>query len=51
VIQRLRDLGHVVREAGEWSLGRLTSVTLDRSTGLITAAANPRGAQNYAVGR
>ncbi len=51
IIRRLRDLGHVVRQAGEWSLGRLTSVTLDRSTGVITAAANPRGAQNYAVGR
>ncbi|MGV9796684.1 gamma-glutamyltransferase family protein [Mycobacterium sp. NPDC003449] len=51
IVERLRSAGHVVRETADWSLGRLTSVTLDRSTGLITAAANPRGAQNYAVGR
>ncbi|MDV3124131.1 gamma-glutamyltransferase family protein [Mycobacterium sp. 21AC1] len=51
VIQQLRDAGHRIRQAGDWSLGRLTSVTADRSRGVITAAANPRGAQNYAVGR
>ncbi|WP_432991980.1 gamma-glutamyltransferase family protein [Dactylosporangium sp. CA-233914] len=43
--------GHRITRSGAWSLGRLSSVRLDRSTGLITAAANPRGAQGYAVGR
>jgi gamma-glutamyltranspeptidase/glutathione hydrolase len=51
VLDELRAYGHQVRPVGDWSLGRLTSVTRDMSTGVITAAANPRGAQNYAVGR
>ena len=37
--------------AGAWSLGRLSAVTRDPVTGELTAAANPRGSQGYAVGR
>ncbi|MFB6723266.1 gamma-glutamyltransferase family protein [Kribbella sp. NPDC056345] len=42
--------GHVVTESDPWSLGRLCAVRRD-SDGLLSAAANPRGMQGYAVGR
>ncbi|TDO45428.1 gamma-glutamyltranspeptidase/glutathione hydrolase [Kribbella sp. VKM Ac-2527] len=42
--------GHVVTEADAWSLGRLCAVRRDPD-GVISAAANPRGMQGYAVGR
>lgn len=51
VIEELSARGHEVTVSAPWSLGRLSSVTLDESTGLLTGAANPRGAQGYAVGR
>ncbi|MEC5169559.1 gamma-glutamyltranspeptidase/glutathione hydrolase [Glaciihabitans sp. GrIS 2.15] len=51
VIAELRRRGHRITVAGDWSLGRLSSVGRDASTGLLTAAANPRGAQGYAAGR
>ncbi|WP_443076323.1 gamma-glutamyltransferase family protein [Streptomyces sp. NBC_01716] len=51
LIEALVRRGHVVTRAGEWSLGRLSSVSREPSTGLLTAAANPRGAQGYSVGR
>ncbi|RLV49546.1 transferase [Nocardioides mangrovicus] len=51
VIGGLERRGHVVTRAGDWSLGRLSSVSRDPATGLLSAAANPRGAQGYAVGR
>ncbi len=51
VIADLRARGHVVEVAGDWTLGRLSAVTRDPATGLLGAAANPRGAQGYAVGR
>ena len=51
VIGELERRGHVVTRAGDWSLGRLSAVTRDPRTGLLEAAANPRGAQGYAVGR
>ncbi|GAA1002493.1 transferase [Acrocarpospora pleiomorpha] len=51
VIDELEAMGHVIRRAGDWALGRLSSVRVDRSRGLIEGAANPRGAQGYAVGR
>ncbi|PWJ55185.1 gamma-glutamyltranspeptidase / glutathione hydrolase [Quadrisphaera granulorum] len=41
--------GWDVRPVDGWSLGRLSAVALDG--GWIRAAANPRGAQGYAVGR
>jgi len=51
VIAGLEARGHRVTRAGDWSLGRLSSVTRDPATGVLTAAANPRGAQAYAAGR
>lgn len=51
VIAGLEKRGHVVTRAGDWALGRLSCVTRDPETGLMTAGANPRGAQGYAVGR
>ena len=51
VIAQLKQRGHVVTRSGDWSLGRLSCVTSDPSTGLLQAAANPRGAQGYAAGR
>ncbi|MBG6217146.1 gamma-glutamyltranspeptidase/glutathione hydrolase [Arthrobacter sp. CAN_A6] len=51
VIEELVRRGHVVTRSGDWSLGRLSSVTREPSSGLLTAAANPRGAQGYAAGR
>ncbi|MGW2094013.1 gamma-glutamyltransferase family protein [Promicromonospora sukumoe] len=51
VIAGLLGRGHVVTRAGDWALGRLSAVTRDPATGLLGAAANPRGAQGYAAGR
>ncbi|KGJ78375.1 transferase [Cryobacterium roopkundense] len=51
VIAELEQRGHVITRSGDWSLGRLSSVTKDPTTGLLQAAANPRGAQGYAAGR
>jgi len=50
-----RDLaarGHAVVTVPGWSLGRLSAVADERPRGgWLRAAANPRGAQGYAVGR
>jgi gamma-glutamyltranspeptidase/glutathione hydrolase len=51
VIAGLEARGHRVTRAGAWSLGRLSSVSRDPVTGVLTAAANPRGMQGYAAGR
>ncbi|WGW12995.1 gamma-glutamyltransferase [Saxibacter everestensis] len=51
VIASLEARGHRVTRAGDWALGRLSSVGRDPETGVLTAAANPRGMQGYAVGR
>ena len=51
VIEALADRGHVITRAGDWSLGRLSAVVRDPRTGVLMAAANPRGAQGYAAGR
>jgi gamma-glutamyltranspeptidase/glutathione hydrolase len=50
-IDELRRRGHAVRDAGPWALGRLSAVGRDPASGLLYGAANPRGAQGYAVGR
>ena len=47
----LERRGHVVTRAGDWALGRLSCVVADPDTGVLAAAANPRGAQGYAAGR
>jgi len=51
VIAGLEARGHVVTRAGAWTLGRLSSVGQDPETGVLSAAANPRGMQGYAAGR
>jgi gamma-glutamyltranspeptidase / glutathione hydrolase len=51
VIDGLAGKGHRVTVAGDWELGRLSAVTRDPASGLLGAAANPRGGQGYAVGR
>ena len=51
VIGELERRGHRVTRAGDWTLGRLSAVTRDPATGLLGAAANPRGMQGYAAGR
>jgi gamma-glutamyltranspeptidase/glutathione hydrolase len=51
VLGELRARGHDVIEANPWSLGRLCAVGRDAKTGMLSAAANPRGGQGYAAGR
>ncbi|MDP9983508.1 gamma-glutamyltranspeptidase/glutathione hydrolase [Pseudarthrobacter oxydans] len=51
VIAGLERRGHVITRAGGWALGRLSAVVRDPATGVLQAAANPRGAQGYAAGR
>lgn len=51
VIAGLEARGHRVTGAGDWTLGRLSAVTRDPATGVLGAAANPRGMQGYAAGR
>ncbi|MFJ5772959.1 gamma-glutamyltransferase family protein [Streptomyces sp. NPDC093094] len=47
----LRRRGHDVTVGAAWSEGRLCAVARDPRTGVLSAAANPRGMQGYAVGR
>lgn len=51
VVDELRDRGHDVTLSGPWTQGRLSVVIRDPDSGVLQAAANPRGAQGYAVGR
>ncbi|TVT37148.1 gamma-glutamyltransferase family protein [Amycolatopsis rhizosphaerae] len=51
VIAGLRRRGHRVTVGGPWSEGRLCAVARDPETGILSAAANPRGMQGYAAGR
>src|SRR3954465_944073 len=51
VIGELRRRGHTVTVTDAWSLGRLSAVSVHPETGVLRAAANPRGMQGYAVGR
>ncbi|GGS96021.1 gamma-glutamyltransferase family protein [Streptomyces cinerochromogenes] len=51
VIEELRRRGHDVTVGPAWSEGRLCVVARDPETGVLSAAANPRGMQGYAVGR
>ncbi len=51
VLAELARRGHLVSRSGPWSLGRLCAVARDAETGLLSGAANARGAQGYAVGR
>ncbi|SDJ55344.1 gamma-glutamyltranspeptidase / glutathione hydrolase [Streptomyces indicus] len=51
VIEDLRRRGHQVTVGAPWSEGRLSAVARDPETGVLSAGANPRGMQGYAVGR
>jgi gamma-glutamyltranspeptidase/glutathione hydrolase len=51
VVEGLRRRGHTVTVSDPWSLGRLSAVSRDPATGVLRAAANPRGMQGYAAGR
>ncbi|MET8096279.1 gamma-glutamyltransferase [Streptomyces sp. NPDC005236] len=51
VVEDLRSRGHYVTVAEAWSEGRLCAVARDPGTGVLSAGANPRGMQGYAVGR
>ncbi|MEU1177036.1 gamma-glutamyltransferase [Streptomyces sp. NPDC005820] len=51
VVEGLRRRGHDVTVGAPWSEGRLCAVARDPATGILSAAANPRGMQGYAVGR
>jgi gamma-glutamyltranspeptidase/glutathione hydrolase len=51
VLDELASRGHELVEAGAWSLGRTCAVGRDADSGMLFAAANPRGGQAYAVGR
>ncbi|MFE6281801.1 gamma-glutamyltransferase family protein [Streptomyces sp. NPDC057877] len=51
VVAELRRRGHDVVVGDDWSEGRLCAVARDPETGVLSAAANPRGMQGYAVGR
>lgn len=51
VVEELRRRGHDVTVGDAWSEGRLCAVARDPGTGILSAAANPRGMQGYAVGR
>ena len=51
VAEDLRRRGHEVVVSGRWTLGRMCAVARDPLTGILSAAANPRGAQAYATGR
>ncbi|MGW3035267.1 gamma-glutamyltransferase family protein [Streptomyces sp. NPDC001178] len=51
VVEELRRRGHDVTVGDPWSEGRLCAVARDPETGILSAAANPRGMQGYAVGR
>ncbi|MFF1719410.1 gamma-glutamyltransferase family protein [Streptomyces sviceus] len=51
VVEELRRRGHDVMVGEPWSEGRLCAVARDPETGVLSAGANPRGMQGYAVGR
>ena len=50
-MNELAARGHLVVDAGPWSLGRVSAVARDPLTGLVRAGANARGMQGYAAGR
>ena len=51
VLDELQSRGHEMVDSGPWSLGRMCAVGRDPETGMLSAAANPRGGQGYAAGR
>jgi gamma-glutamyltranspeptidase/glutathione hydrolase len=50
-VRELRRRGHDVTVGDPWSEGRPCAVARDPATGVLSAAADPRGMRGYAVGR
>jgi gamma-glutamyltranspeptidase/glutathione hydrolase len=50
-VAELRRRGHQVEILPGWTAGRLSAVAREGRSGLLRAAANPRGMQGYAAGR
>jgi gamma-glutamyltranspeptidase/glutathione hydrolase len=51
VINDLRRRGHDVIAEPPWCLSRITAVSRDPLSGVLTGAADPRGMHCYAIGR
>ena len=51
VVSELEKRGHRVVVEEDWALGRVSAAGVDPDTGMLRAAANPRGMQGYATGR
>lgn len=51
VADALRARGHRIAVVGDWQTGRLCAVARDPISGILRAAADPRGMTAYAVGR
>ncbi len=51
VVSELEERGHRVVVEEDWALGRVSAAGVDPETGMLKAAANPRGMQGYASGR
>ncbi|HZK51940.1 MAG TPA: gamma-glutamyltransferase family protein [Actinomycetota bacterium] len=51
VVSELEQRGHRVVVEEDWALGRVSGAGVDPDTGMLRAAANPRGMQGYATGR
>lgn len=51
ILTELRRRGHRITVGDAWSEGRICAVARDPETGVLSAAANPRGMQGYAAGR
>lgn len=51
VVDALHQRGHDVTVSEPWSLGRMCAVARDPDSGVLSAAAEPRGMQGYACGR
>ena len=50
VVDALRERGHHVTMAGDWSLNYTTAILYDPARGLLEGGASSRGERNYALG-
>ncbi|HLW46670.1 MAG TPA: gamma-glutamyltransferase family protein [bacterium] len=50
VVDGLRERGHRVTVAGDWSLNYTTAIAYDPARGLLEGGASSRGERNYALG-
>ena len=47
----LEALGHEIRVDGDWAHGQVTAAAFDPASGVVSAAASPRGRTAYVMGR